>query len=137
MVLKKNVVETFPFRIQIEGSQIEQVSNFKFLGMTLDGSVTWQKHCELLLTKLKQLNFLINRIKELVQTGCLRNLYFGHFHSHLAYGIRLWGNSIGVVLKESIFKQQKRSVRILTRSGYCAHIDPLFKRVGILKLSEV
>ena len=104
--------------------------------MVLDSHCNWKLHCETLIVKLKQLNFLINKIKDFVPTGCLRDLYFGHFHSHLTYGLRLWGNNSSKTIIDTIYKQQKRSIRIMTKSNYYAHTDPLFKRVKVLKLSE-
>ena len=136
MIFQQNSVNRFLFEIIIDGVRVDEVSNFKFLGMILDQKCDWKAHCSTLLLKLKQLNFLINRIKTYVPSGCLRDLYFAHFTSHMTYGLRLWGNSICKNVKTLIFRQQKRAVRIITKSNYYAHTDPLFKRVNILKLDD-
>ncbi|XP_039286484.1 uncharacterized protein LOC120351872 [Nilaparvata lugens] len=51
------------------------------------------------------------------------------FHSHVCYGLHLWGHSgrLGDVLL-----LQKKAVRVLTGSDYMAHCRPLFKRLKML-----
>ena len=51
---------------------------------------------------------------------------------HLQYGILSWGFFLG-----RLEKLQKRSVRIITRSKYNAHTDPLFKSLNLLKLKYI
>ena len=50
---------------------------------------------------------------------------------HLSYAILVWGYKCN-----RLVKLQKRLVRIITRSKYNAHTDPLFKRTGILKVAN-
>ena len=48
------------------------------------------------------------------------------------YGILLWGFE-----NKSIFKLQKKAVRIITKSHFLAHTDPIFKREKILKVEDI
>ena len=137
MIMKPDTLQSFPFELRVNGTKIEQTHCLKFLGMLIDDKCTWSKHCEHLISKLKKLNFVINRLKDYIPSGCMRDLYFAHFHSHLSFGITLWGNSILKAQMDEIYKLQKRSVRIITKSNYFAHSDPLFKRTKILKLSDL
>jgi hypothetical protein len=45
----------------------------------------------------------------------LRMIYFAYIHSLLSYGITLWGN---LPHSYSVFRMQKRVLRIMTKSGY-------------------
>ena len=52
--------------------------------------------------------------------------------SHLYYGILAWGYE-----HEKITKREKKCLRILTLSDYRAHTVPLFKKLKILKVSDI
>ena len=46
------------------------------------------------------------------------------------------GYWLGVFAHGRLIKIQKRVIRIITRSKYNAHTEPLFKTLGILKLED-
>ena len=59
-------------------------------------------------------------------------LYNSLILPHLQYAILCWG------FKNSrLFKLQKRAIRIITCSKYNAHTDPLFKKMNLLKISDL
>jgi hypothetical protein len=58
-------------------------------------------------------------------------VYFSNFHSLLSYGIIFWGNSSH---SDTIFKLQKRSIRIILRVGNNVTCRELFRRVNILPI---
>ena len=51
---------------------------------------------------------------------------------HLKFGILAWGFRMG-----RLVKLQKRAVRIITCEKYNAHMDPLFKKLSLLKLNDL
>ena len=65
----------------------------------------------------------------------LRSLYFSIFHSHLTYGLPVWGNAAEFYLAK-IKALQKRAIRAINFSDYIAPTEPLFKKSGILRLSD-
>ena len=59
-------------------------------------------------------------------------LYNSLILPHLQYSILCWG------FKTSrLFKLQKRAMRIITCSKYNAHSDPIFKKLNLLKISDI
>jgi len=60
-------------------------------------------------------------------------IYFSYAHSVLSYGIIFWGNS-HAHLTNSIFKIQKRIIRIITNSSSRDTCHHLFKQLRILSL---
>ncbi|PSN55864.1 hypothetical protein C0J52_02747 [Blattella germanica] len=54
--------------------------------------------------------FLQRRLKKLIPNEALLNAYYELFHSHLNYGIMLWGNCTST---KNVFLLQKKAVRIL------------------------
>ncbi len=67
----------------------------------------------------------------------MRTLYYSLFHSHLTYGLLLWGPSVSAEISNKVFLKQKRVIRIIHNAKYNAHTDVLFKQSKILKVSEM
>jgi len=61
----------------------------------------------------------------------LRMIYFSYIHSVISYGIIFWGNSHH---SNSIFKVQKRIIKIITNTGSCDSCRQLFQQLQILSL---
>ena len=137
IIHKKEKYICFNFNLFANGILLERMSHFKFLGIHIDEHLTWKYHCDVLLNKRKQSNYVLNRVRNYIPTGCLRDLYYAHFNSHLVYGIVLWGNSSSKAQIDGIFKQQKLAIRIVTNQPYYSHSEPLFKRVQVLKFHEL
>ena len=57
-------------------------------------------------------------------------------HSHLMYGIQAWGNADSGVMN-SIFKLQKKSMRIINNMPYRGNTGPLFKKNKTLKVTDM
>ena len=52
--------------------------------------------------------------------------------SSLNYAILVWGYNT-----DRLFKLQKRSVRVISKSKFNAHTDPLFQNLHILKIEDL
>ena len=80
----------------------------------------------------------MQQCREVANTPYLIPIYsmdcFNHslVRTHLNYAILVWGYKCN-----RLVKLQKRLVRIITRSKYNAHTDPLFKRTEILKVANI
>ena len=53
--------------------------------------------------------------------------------SKLIYGLLLWGTD----LNDTIKLIQKKSIKTISSSPYASHTEPLFKRLGILKIEDL
>ena len=118
--------------LKIDGDQIECVNTFDFLGITFDSHLSWKPHVEKIGKKISKTLAILNRLKHYIPTETLLILYNSLISSHLLYGILLWGKKLS-----SIAQAQKKAIRLITRSRYNAHTDPLFKKLNILKVSDL
>jgi len=105
----------------------------KFLGLTVNCSLTWTNHIDFLTKKLSKTCYLIRNIKPYLSISTLRMVYHSLFHSVMSFGIMFWGNS---PYSPIIFKMQKRVLRILEGVGYRDSCRELFKELKILTLSS-
>ena len=98
------------FDIMYKDKKVTIVDNIKFLGLTLDNSLTWKKHIEAIIPQLSAATFAMRVLKPLLSLDVLKLTYYSHFHSILSYEIIFWGNTPH---SNVIFKMQKKAVRIM------------------------
>ena len=96
----------------LNGTEIKEVSETKFLGVTIDNQLSWEPHVSALAKKLKCCTGQLNRINNLIPKELYKNLYHTLYESHLGYGITVWGGISHVKLRP-LFIAQKHCMRIL------------------------
>ena len=89
------------------------VEHTKFLGVHIDNKLEWTVHTRLLAQKLKANRYLLSRTKNLLPLNCLRNIYYSHVHSHLQYGLLIWGGSVCKKELTSLSKIQDQCIKLL------------------------
>ena len=93
-VPKKN--EQVDTQISFGNRQITNIHSTKFVGWTVDTSLSWKYHIEELKPKLNKActyRNTIRSVKPFMSLEVLRMTYFSYVHSVLSYGIIFWGNS--------------------------------------------
>ena len=78
-------------------------------------------------------NYLINKVKNVLPQTSLKYLYLSLIHSHINYGLVIWGASC---LINKVFKMQKRSIRTINNKPVNVHTEPLFKMSKILTIED-
>jgi hypothetical protein len=106
--------------------------SLKFLGLTIDTTLTCKHHIGKLKSRLNKACYAIRSIKLFMSLDVLRSTYFSYVHS-ISYGITFCGNSSH---REEIFKIQKRIIRITMNSSRNASCRQLFKNLNILPIQS-
>ena len=99
--------------ISIDDIAIPQVNSCKFLGIYIDQNMLWNTQVEHLHIRITTNLHLLHASKNVLNVDYLRKVYFAHIHSHLVYGLKVWGSMLSVAQTENLFKQQKQCMRIL------------------------
>jgi hypothetical protein len=107
------------------------VVSTKFLGLEIDSTLSWHHHVTSLLPKLSKSFYALLSLSQSVDLNVQRQVYFAHFHSLISYGLLFWGNSTEAV---SIFKMQKRVIRLLANLGPRHTCRQHFRKLHILPL---
>ena len=125
--------KTIPkLKLTINDNSIEQVTEFNFLGITIDQNVTWSAHITKTSIKIARVIGILHKLKHSFPLRILRLIYNSLIHPHLIYSLYLWGFN-----PKRLTILQKRAVRILARRPYLSHSTPLFKSLQILKLEDL
>ena len=130
-ITKKN--GEIAFQITNSNSIITNINNTKFLGIMIDSTLSWNEQITSLASKLNKACYAIRMVKSCMSHEVLRMMYFSYVHSIMAYGIIFWGNSHS---SGTIFKIQKRIIRLINNSDRRESCRKLFQELQILPLAS-
>ena len=122
-------------KLKINQFTIRESPKINYLGVLLDNKLSWKFHITELCKKLSRGIGLLYKMRKYCKSETLKSIYYSLFHSHLIYGLPVWGLA-ATSLTNKIFMLQKRAIRIVSNADYEAPSDPLFKSNKILKLSD-
>lgn len=114
----------------------DQVNETVFLGVILDESLSWKSHISHIASKISKSIGIIFRSSFYLFKTSLRTLYYSMIHPYLEYCNVVWASTYPSNLHRIILLQ-KRVIRILNKSKFDAHTDPIFKKFSLLKLSDI
>ena len=121
------------FGIKYKDKTVTSVDSIKFLGLTLDNSLSWKKHVESIIPKLSTAIFAMRVVQSFLSLDSLKLIYYSYFQAILSYGIIFWGNSSH---SNSIFRMQKKAIRIMRSASNRDSCKEYFKKLKILPLQS-
>jgi len=120
-------------KIQINETIIESVSNFSFLGITINESLNWNNQVNNVVMNISRINGILNKLKNVLPKQILKTLYNSLIIPHLMYGLLVWGYKA-----EKVSKIQRQSIRIISKcKNKFDHTEPLFKELYVLKFEQI
>ena len=121
------------FNIIHGNKKIANVYNTKFLGLTLDNTLSWRIYIDTIIPKLSSASFALRVVKPFLSLDSLKMVYYPYFHSVMTYGLIFWGNSHH---SNIIFRLQKRIIRIIVGIRGRDSCREHFKNLKILPLQS-
>jgi hypothetical protein len=115
---------------------LDYISEMKFLGIHITETLKWNSHVQSLASKLRNVSFTINSLKEKMGSNMIQNIYFTKFQSLLWFGILFWGELVGE-LNKRILRIQKRAIRSMVGASSRTSCRQLFKDLNILTLASL
>ena len=120
----------------------------KFLGVMLDKYLTFNEHIQYIKGKVSRGFGILIRCRALFKQKTLLTLYNSFLYPYLNYCTPVWANTLDTYLKPIVVLQNK-AVRLISGAKrrtiiwnereilIPAHTDPLYKKLNILKLSQI
>ena len=102
----------------------------------LDQNLNWKSDIHIVARKISKSLGIIYKASFCLNEASLRTLYFNLVYPYLCYCVGVWGSTYPSNLKK-VVTLQKRAIRIISKSKFHAHTDPLFKELKMLKLDSV
>ena len=122
--------------ISANGQTIEEVSETKFLGVILDNKLNWNAHINYITKKISKSVSILKMVKYTFPCDILKSLYYTLIYPYYTYCNLVWGSAANVHL-EPLINLQKKLVRIVSKSGYLDHTEPIFNNLKLLKVKQI
>jgi len=120
--------------IQIKNHTINYKSGMKFLGLNITDTLAWHAHIYSLSSNLSKSYFMMKSLKPVISEKSIWNIYFAYFESKLRFGIMFWGVDSKSI---TLFRLQKKVIRLIAEAPKCTSCRPIFKRFKILTLTSL
>ena len=139
---KKRQPDVPPAGLQLGGVIIEQVKQYRYLGVLVNEHISWSEHIKQLCSKVRKLiGMLYRQFYTWADTSTLITIYLTCIRPHLEYAAQLWDpyNKKDIELLESV---QKFACKVCLKCWdmdyqnmlHCLDIPPLSVRRRYLKL---
>lgn len=120
----------------IDNVTIQMVKETKFLGMIIDEHLNFGAHITNIKQKVSRGLGVLFKAKRYVHECTLLTLYYAFIYPYYTYCITIWGNTYSTYL-DSLFKLQKRAVRIISGVKRFDSTGPLFSNLNLLTLKQL
>ena len=106
--------------VSIDNLILEQVSEYKFLGVIIDDKLKWKSHILEVITKLCKINGVLHKIRNNITIDSLRQIYLSIAYPHLLYCSAVWGGTFRIYF--TIFSLLKKNVTCnISHWQICTH----------------
>jgi len=113
MILGKAKLDNIP-RLQIDGNQIERVSDFKILGLQLSDNLHWDCNVEFICNKISSKLYFLKLLKRVgLSTDDLQYFYVTVIRPISEYACTVWNHNLTSTLSDQLESYQKRALRII------------------------
>lgn len=115
---------------------ITSVENIKYLGVTVDRHMRWDKQINNITNKLRYLLPIFKYLKNFCDIDQLKILYFGLVQCHLSYGILAWGGVTNNYLKK-LETVQKRIIKVIYNKTQLYPSNELYRDTKLFDLRQL
>jgi hypothetical protein len=77
--------------IPCNNGQIASIADIQFLGLMIDGTLSWKGHINWIMSRQSSAIYAIRAIKLYTSLESMRSVYFSYFHSIMRYGLIFLG----------------------------------------------
>lgn len=93
----------------------DNINSVKFLGLSIEPKLQWNKHINIVVTWLASDVFLLKNLDNKVSKYVLRTAYFATFYVNFYKSIIAWGHTTDARL---VFSMPRMAVRVLGGLGF-------------------
>ena len=110
--------------------------SFKLVGIEIDEDLSWKHHIAKIGKKVNSAIYGLRKTYKHLGTKNKKLLYSGLIHSHLVYGLLIWGFAKAGKLQTLVVKQ-KKAIQKVFNLKFRDHTHNSFTKGAILKLPDL
>ena len=122
--------------IKTKKSEICITSTVKYLGIYIDEELNFKYHITSIVAKISRGVGILYKIKNFLPTSTLLCVYYSLVHTHLSYGIIIWGSTYKSHL-EKLTSLQNKAIRAVGGAGWNESSSPLYYKFKVLKFHDI
>ena len=128
--------------VKIKSEYIERVWEkgkekcFKLVGINIDENLKWTHHINGITKKINSSLYALTKASKTLNVKNKKLIYSGLIHSHIVYGLPIWGFATKGRI-QPIFTKQKLAIRKIHNLPYREHTKFYFLKSEILQLPEL
>lgn len=131
--LAGNCNQKYEIQVLADGQVLPSPLTVNFLGMEIDGGLTWESHINTLCKKLSTALYALHYISRISEKSALKMFYFAKCNSLILYGIEYWATASKARINR-VFILQKRAIRIIAGLPFNSSCRNAFKQEKILTI---
>ena len=134
LILPPKITNPSPdIEIQFLNSSISANDQIKYLGITIDSRLNFEKHIGIVAKKISRSLGVMCKLRNVLPPKALLVLYYSMIHPHLLYGITIWGNTYEKYLKR-LRTLQNKAVKVLGCGRWQDHASAYYSQLKYLKI---
>lgn len=131
-ILPKSKVLPFHLPLKYNEVSLEEVSEYKYLGIIIDKHLTWNKHINKICSRVS----ILRKSSFFLPRNVLLLLYYSMIHCHFEYLCLIWGSASKCFLKP-LQVLQNRALKFVFRSNYQHPSADLYSLCQILPIKGI
>lgn len=116
-------------------SYLDQVTETKYLGLTLDRKLNWAPHTTSLQSRIRKLNYMLYHTSKFLKRAHLIRIYKAMYEPVLRYGIIHWGHA-PKRYTQPLKILQKYAIRIIAGIRKQDHTSEYFNEFNLLNFDQ-
>lgn len=136
MLIKQKNKPSHSINIVINKMKLKEVTNYKYLGLTITNSLTWSEHTESVIKKIVPIVGAIRRCSKQINMKTRYLLYNGFIEPHIRYLIPCWGNGANYLL-DRIQRMQNKAVKTVFSIPYFTSTLQVYNETKVLKIKQL
>lgn len=135
---KRGLPNFTKLRINNNNTTLEIISDdtIKYLGVTIDKHLKWEHHINSVAQTVRSLLFKFKNMSAILDTTCLKMIYYALLESRLSYGIIAWGSAAYCHLRK-LEILQKKILKIMLHKSSTYSSDELYIITKLLDLRQL
>lgn len=110
--------------------------NCKYLGGTFDDKLTFVEHVKILCKRLRSLYYKFYKLRCILDSKTLKNVYFALVQSIINYGISIWGGTHKYIMNYLQITQNK-IIKIMLSKPQLYVNESIYNDFNVLKINQL